>query len=191
MASTLNLQVRYRPLRIGWCIRDGNVEQLRKVLRLTHTLWGGRFNPVIPVDNFDLARQLVSVFRVDALYPASGDPQLKDFVRQFPYLPPPLFHEELFLDSDSSSGKAATLLSVYHPLRHLHERHIRNVAKPRFSFKLFDWEDGDPLGDVLLITFGGFPPKEEVGRDFGAFLEKPLAASRIHLSPDVTVHTPD
>ena len=37
----INLQVRYRPIRIGWCVREGDFEELRKALRLTHTFWGG------------------------------------------------------------------------------------------------------------------------------------------------------
>ena len=45
--STLNIYVKHRPVRISWCIREGNWDDLRKVLRLTHTLWGGRYNPII------------------------------------------------------------------------------------------------------------------------------------------------
>jgi hypothetical protein len=47
----MTLRVRYRPLRIGWCVRSDEFEGLGRVLRVTHTLWGGRFNPVLPVDD--------------------------------------------------------------------------------------------------------------------------------------------
>jgi hypothetical protein len=55
----IHLQVRYRPMRIGYCIKKGHLEEFRKALRLTPTLWGGRFNPIIPLGNPRLARLLI------------------------------------------------------------------------------------------------------------------------------------
>jgi hypothetical protein len=43
-------------VRVGWCIEHDDLDGLRTALRLTHTLWGGRFNPIIPVGNPGLAR---------------------------------------------------------------------------------------------------------------------------------------
>ena len=63
--DTLNLRIAYRPLRIGWCIRTNNKEDIKKALHLTHTLWGGRYNPLIPIDNPSLAKKLMDLFRVD------------------------------------------------------------------------------------------------------------------------------
>ena len=64
----INLRVRYRPIKIGWCVQENNLREYRKALRLTHTLWGGRFNPIIPLGDPELARMLVRTFRVDCLY---------------------------------------------------------------------------------------------------------------------------
>src|SRR5208282_6491172 len=85
--GTLSVRVRYRPFRIGWCVREGDLDDVRRVLRLTHTLWGGRYNPIIPIDHRASASQLVDLFRVDALYPAADDPQVDEFIKTFPYLP--------------------------------------------------------------------------------------------------------
>lgn len=65
--NTQSLTVRYRPIRIGWCIRSGDFEAMREALKLTFTMWGGRYNPLIPVDDFDFASSLVRLFRVDVL----------------------------------------------------------------------------------------------------------------------------
>jgi hypothetical protein len=67
MASK-SLRVRYRPIRIGWCIEDGNLNEFRRAARLTHTLAGGKFNPIILVGS-DAAGALVKHFRVDLLFP--------------------------------------------------------------------------------------------------------------------------
>jgi len=46
--NALSVNVQYRPIRIGLCIRENNLQDYDKALRLIHTLWGGRYNPVIP-----------------------------------------------------------------------------------------------------------------------------------------------
>ncbi len=51
MSGTLSVNVTYRPIRIGFCIRQDNIDDYKKALKLTHTLWGGRYNPIIPVGN--------------------------------------------------------------------------------------------------------------------------------------------
>lgn len=55
----INLQVRYHPIRIGWCIKEGDLEEFRNALLLTHTLCGGRFNPIIPLGDPRLTRLLI------------------------------------------------------------------------------------------------------------------------------------
>ena len=68
--------MRYRPIRLGFCVQKGNMDELRRALHLTHAFWGGRFNPVIPVGTSEedrrLAMSLVDAFHVDALYPLSN-----------------------------------------------------------------------------------------------------------------------
>jgi hypothetical protein len=49
----------------------------------------------------------------------------------------------------------------------------------------FECDPKDPLADVFLAYFGGYPPKEEVSRDYADLVEKSLAGQRIQLKvPD-------
>jgi hypothetical protein len=48
--DTLNLRVRYRPLRIGFCIGRNNIDAYREAVRVATTMWGGKFNVIVPVD---------------------------------------------------------------------------------------------------------------------------------------------
>lgn len=178
--DTLSVRIKYRPVRIGWCIRDGDIAELRKALRLTHTMWGGRFNPIIPVDNFEYGEQLVKVFRVDVLVSPSDDEAIKSFTDRFPYLPNPFFPPVLFVKEDS--GKTySTVVDLYHPIRRLYEEHFKNRSTVVFRASLYEWNDDDPLRDVLLATFGGFPPVSETGTDYGGLIEKHLAAEKLNL----------
>jgi hypothetical protein len=144
-------------------------------------MWGGRFNPIIPVDKSDLAIQLVKLFRVDVLLPVSEDKTVAKFIEQFAYLPYPFSHSELFINE--GSGKVfAQILDLYHPIRHLYERHIKNNPSPSFRATLYEWREEDPLSNVFLATFGGFPPKEQTGTDYYGFIEKYLAAEKVDLT---------
>ena len=48
--DTIRVDICYRPLRIGWAIRAGDIDAFRQAVRLSYTLWGGRFNSIIVVD---------------------------------------------------------------------------------------------------------------------------------------------
>lgn len=180
--NTLNLRIRYRPLRIGWCVRNDNMDDLRKALRLTHTLWGDRYNPVIPIDDLKFAKQLINFFRVDALYPTSDDIQIRNFIDKFTYLPWPSIYKEIFTDSES--GKSATLLDVFHTIYRIYEDHVKNIPDPRISFTIFEWDNNDPLSDMALAMLGGFPSNDEIGVDYSSLIEKYLPTKRFVMNPD-------
>jgi hypothetical protein len=121
---THSVQVRYRPVRFGWCLRTGDMEQLRRVLRLTHTLWGGRFNPIIPIDDPARGDTLVERARADLLWGAADDVGVQRFIQNYPWLRWPWASSELF--APSFHGVDALYLDIVHPVRRIHEDYIKN-----------------------------------------------------------------
>lgn len=186
--STLHLRVKYRPLRIGWCIRDGNLEDLRRALRLTYTLWGGCYNPVIPLGDVEQGKEIVEAFHLDALYPVSADPSIKAFTESFKHLHWPVFFQDLFIEGYlDKAKKTATLLDIYHPIRQLYEEHIYKHPEPFISAVQYEWPNDDPLGDVLLASFGGYPSIEEIGIDYTAFFIKYLNGKKTTINVNAPV----
>jgi predicted Zn finger-like uncharacterized protein len=187
--STLSVRIRYRPIRLGFCVRRGNIDDVRQALRLTHTLWGGRFNPIIPVGNTDaeneLARALVDVFNLDALYAIGSVPAIEGFIMSFRYLPWPKFDRGLFLEG--LRGKTASFLDIYHPVAALFEEHIKDKTEPRVTGTLFDWQENDPLKDVFLASFGAYPTRDEIGKDYTDFFVTNLRAKRVTLNVEDAV----
>ena len=175
--NTLSLSVKYRPIRIGWCIKTGDFEALRKALRLTFTMWGGRYNPLIPVDNPDLARKLIDLFRVDILWPLTADKSVEDFIKRFPHLDNPI-HGEIFT---MGSRLESQFVDISHPVRRAYEENFKNIATPGIKVKIRTWSLEDPLADVMLLTFGAVPPAQETGTDYLAFLKRYLAAEEAYI----------
>jgi hypothetical protein len=181
--GTINLRVRYRPVRIGWCVQENNLEEYRKALRLTHTLWGGRFNPVIPLGDPELARSLIKVFRVDCLYCIGQSPEWDALRAEFKHLPWPHFNEDLFIQGQG--GPMATFLDVYHPGRHFYDSHVKDRERPSRNGTLLHWDPADRLADILLATFGAYPAKADIGIDYETVFQKCLAAQDVNV-PDTS-----
>lgn len=55
MNSTIN--VKTRPLKIGWCIKKDDFEALLLASQLSNTFWGGYWHVMIPIDNENLAKK--------------------------------------------------------------------------------------------------------------------------------------
>ena len=174
----LNLRISYRPVRIGWCVRLGDLEDVRRVLLWTHTVWGGRYNPIIPVDASLDGAQLVRRFRVDALYPAANDESLNRFADSFPYLRWPEFQRPAEFFEETGSGKQAPVLDISHPVSRLHRDYIKGEPAPKMSASLFTWDPKDPLSDVFLAQFGSYPSPSEIGIDCAGFIIRHLAQKR-------------
>jgi hypothetical protein len=91
MMDTTRVDICYRPLRIAWAIRSDDWAAFREAVRLTHSLWGGRFNPIVMVDRADEAHQTIELFRADFVVPVGAADEVQNFPGQFPYLINPLF----------------------------------------------------------------------------------------------------
>ena len=140
----VSLKVRYRPLRMGWCIDAENRDDFLAAVSLSHVFWGGRYFPIIPCASQELSRAIVRAFHVDALYNVSGTPAVDAFIADFPYLRWPDYHPELF--ADTGGQKLATLLDVAHPAQQLFETHVDRRDKPRIEASLYQWQVWeDPL----------------------------------------------
>src|ERR1700731_2710171 len=95
---TVSINLRYRPLRFGWCVKKGDFAALRRAGKLSFTMWGGCFNPIIPTDDPTLGDALIRLFRVDALAPASDQEDVRAFIKKYKHLPWPLMGDEHFAD---------------------------------------------------------------------------------------------
>jgi len=168
----VSLRVSYRPLRIGWCIEAEDLDHFAKAVALSHVFWGGRFNPIIPCSNRELAEALIRAFNVDALYNVSGGAAVDNFIKEFPYIQWPDFHRELFVESGAGRERRPTLLDVAHPAQHLYESHVDRREKPAIDAALYSWNDADPLRFAFSATCGSYPSEAETGRDYSQLFQK-------------------
>lgn len=188
--NTLSIQLRYRPIRIGWCVENDDFDAFRQSARRSFSLWGGRFNPIIPIDDPKNARRLIDLFRVDCLYPGSDTEAVKAFIELQRHLPWPGYHRGFVMDR-GPAGKSSTIADLLAPIRQVYDEHFKNNPQADPLLVLHDWSDDDPLGDVLLATFGGLLPPETTAEDYRGLLQFHLRAEVHTIAPDQPVVLPD
>jgi hypothetical protein len=76
----INLRVRYRPIRIGWCVKTDDLTDFRDAVRLSHAFWGGKFNPIIPLGDKIASERLIEAFQVDCLHCISPTSESDQFL---------------------------------------------------------------------------------------------------------------
>src|SRR5712664_1165991 len=96
MQSPPRIWLDYRPVRIGWVIPDRDVVRLTAAAAWNSCLWGGRFNPIIPVHDTVQADQLVKTFAVDLLISIDGTESTRAFIDRFPHLAMNRWREPIF-----------------------------------------------------------------------------------------------
>lgn len=163
--DTLRVDICYRPLRIAWAIRRDDWDSLRRAIRYSHALWGGRFNPIIVADDEVESREVVEAFRADFVLPIGSDACLRDIASRFSYLIRPYVGDGLFQLAGNSYTSRAHALDMQNALAFVANKPIWASLVER-GVRDFTWEEDDPLATVLLAQLGAFPDPAEVGEDY-------------------------
>jgi hypothetical protein len=179
--DTVRVDLVYRPLRVCWAIAPGDVDAFRRVVRLNFTLWGGRFNPIVIVDGTEQPQQLVEAFRPDLILAMGADPAIEAFVKEYPYLGKPFFNDGLFTGGAGQDARAQ-FLDIHNAI--VEARKV-NAWKDitAAGVKIVTWDGNDPLKDVLLMSFGGFPDRADCPIDYLDILRRASEATDLLCPP--------
>ena len=162
---TTSLVIKYRPARIGFLIRRGSRDDFLTAVRINTLLWGGKFNPCLPISANDTAwaDELLELFPVDFLYAVSDAPELNAFKERYPFLSQTHRHAGSVFQEDWRSKKhepqfldIKNVIDRYwsEEFRHKPEEFVSNFVLPR-------WESSDPLHALFATLFGQFPTPDE------------------------------
>jgi hypothetical protein len=158
--ESIRVDICYRPLRIGWAIRAGDVNAFRSAVRFSFALWGRRFNPIIVADQEELARNLVDLFRLDMIIPVGDSDIVKSFPRRFQYLINPFSHDGVFV-GDGTGGARCQVLDIHNALKYLEAQPGWDEVKET-GVRLYKWDPDDPLADIFLMHLGQYPNTDDI-----------------------------
>jgi len=156
------------------------MEAFRNAVRSSYALWGGRFNPILVADREEETKRLVDLFRVDVIWPFGDGEAVKTLPEKYPYLISPFFRNALFIGG-ANDRKHAQVLDVQNAVSHLIDRPDWQRLKDH-GVRLFTWQPNDPLADVFLVQFGGYPSVEETGVDYCDVLKRAAQANCVAMN---------
>lgn len=161
--ATTSLFVNYRPLKIGFCVQKGNIENVVRAAEINTLLWGGLYNPIIPIGkDSEEALKLVNLFNIDLLYPVSKTPEINKFIEEHKHLwwrnpyDKLLFHQ---FDKELRMG----VLDVSNIINYYWETEFKNVKKSNCF--LPTWSKQDTLSAIFSLEFGRYPVDPKLAYD--------------------------
>jgi hypothetical protein len=184
---TVNFTVRHRPARIGFLVHPGDFADLQSAAALCCVLWGGVYNPVIPVAAATdaTADDLLRQFQVDVLVPVGQSSEIDKFVARYPWLRSPRMSGNDILVADwHSKRKTVVYLDVLNAIDKYWEQEFRHAAEGSDSAcRLVTWDESDTLRHLFAVGFGAYDGALNLKDDFRDAFLKGLRASEVHI-PD-------
>jgi hypothetical protein len=179
--TTASIEVGYRPVRVGFLVREGVLDDVLIAARLSTLIWGGYGNLIVPVgDDMDAACEYLKQVEADVLHPIVEDSRLARVVDAFPYLRLPGEMRMRGILRATAVGELS-LLDVRVLASHYYETlFVRPGAKSRTARPR--WGSSDALAPLYTVMFGeyGVSDDDRFARAFRA-----LGAEDVALAPQV------
>lgn len=161
--ETARIGITYRPLRLAWAVHEGDFAGLRRAMRNSFALWGGRTFPILVIERKAEAEKIVADYCVDVICPIKSTNEATAFVAAFPHLSSPFHNDPVF---DGSGGVA--VLDLRNLIKY---RRTRVGERNReWTYTIVEWDHDDPQADAMLSHFGQYPLPDEAGFDYLKFL---------------------
>ncbi len=171
--TTLSASLRLRPTRIGFLVRPDDMAAVRQIMQVCTCLWGGVYNPIIPVcttlpdswrdssfcdkTGLQLAHGYIKFFEPDVFVEAqdglAAEVGLLD--SQLEYGEPRTIPIDVFSDANPDRGPRPFGTSILHVYRSLYEREFRFVSRDGSRVAAVSTAGND--GAFVEAVFGGFP----------------------------------
>ena len=185
--STTSLSIKYRPIKIGFLIRDDNIDDLIKAAGINTLLWGGIYNPVIPVSptNKDFPNQLLNLFSVDVLFAVSPTKEIDEIIKNNPFLRDPNHYaDKIFYEDWYTKKNIIGYLDSINIVDYYWEKEFKNNENTESSCALVRWSNTDTCSNLFSILFGYFPSSYNLKDDFQKAFLKGLRSKEINITQD-------
>jgi len=180
--STINLSVKYRPVKIGFLVEYGDIDALVRTAGINNLLWGGIYNTIIPVSkDTTFAEKLIKLFSVDVLCPICHTDAIDNLIKKYKFLKLPDFYgKSIFLDNNES---LIAYLDSYNAIYNVYENSFKNQTDKdlKSNFRLVKWKENDKLANLFAICFGYFPKSYNLKEKYEEAYLKGLQAKEVNI----------
>jgi len=178
--GTTTFYLNYRPVRIGFLVRNGNTEDLIEAASLNTILWGGIFNPIIPVSYENKSTdQLIDLFSVDALYAVAESDPIKEVLKRHDFLRCPHNFENVIysLEGDKAHTRYVDIINLILVIWDKEFKFAPQDYKSNCTF--IRWDNEDAFSTLYTLLFGSYKMPFE---GFASHFIKGLKAKELAIS---------
>lgn len=182
--ATTEFTISYRPIRAALLVRDQSFDDLKRAAGIASMLWGGIYNPIIPVgsDLYD-ALKLCETYNVDVLLPIAESVEIKQIMNENMFLAlsqKPL--RGVFTEEWHTKKLDLVYIDIVHAIDFLWTRNIKDLKDGQHSNAvLVTWDDDDPLATLFSLQYGYYPVIENLNKNFKAAFLNGLRARERHI----------
>lgn len=185
--ATSNLSLNYRPIRIGFLVKEGSLDDLVLAAKINTLLWGGIYNPIIPVGGgTNLPEQLIELYAVDVLHRVSQTDEINVIYDKYNYLRTPYYYEDVIYKKEEGGKEEIRFFDILHIIKYYWEKEFKFAREPESNCMFIKWENGNPFDTLFTIIFGKYP--ESFNRFENAFL-KGLKAKEVFIGKEDNIDT--
>lgn len=187
----IGIYINYRPLRIGYCLRQNDLDNLRQVGIINTYLSGGILNPIIVISDEDDQEQVknkILSIRPDILFTFEDSLKTKLELFERDYLPPPFQIRDNIIYEESGIH-SFQVLDIGPIIRNVWEAYMKVSKKKYSNCVLPKWDKNDSLSLLFSLMLGSFdlPYKFKTNYEelyLKGLKAKPLTIEKNSILPD-------
>lgn len=151
--NTTRVYIKKRPVKIGFLIEEGNIDDLVEIAGVNTLLWGGIYNPIIPINgnNERLSKYLIKTFDVDTISSEKNNKKINDFIKNRDYFKIGFESDSVFLDQSKTIFKYT---DIRHLIYYIWDNILKNKSNNKSDYYIANWDKADPLNKLFSIDFG-------------------------------------
>lgn len=176
--EAIHFRQRLRPIRYAFMVNQGDIEAALSAVSLNTALWGGLYNPIIPV--IPEAEPLLAEFDPDEILDLTGGRLDRPLLDRYPLR---VVTPEHLVDRDRNGRRRLGFgFDVLPILREIHEKEVRHSTDPTRA-ALVHTDAGDGWPEYVSFAFGSFSRLPEVDIDFSDIFRRALRARDVAFDP--------
>jgi hypothetical protein len=177
--ESIHIRQRVRPSRYAFVVSGGDFGGALQAASINAALWGGVYNPIVPVEPEDQRNGLLVAFDPDFLVNLTG--------RDLPATLADRYDERIIAESDlvgtdhRTRQKELTLgFNIIPLLNHVHEREVRFTSEPTRAGIIVPG-DAEDLAGFVAFAFGLFRWIPETDIKFDELFQRGLRARTVEM----------
>ncbi len=182
--DSIHIRQRLRPSRYAFVVNDGDLNAGLQAASLNAALWGGIYNPIVPLMPVESRDGLLKAFDPDLLVNLTGTDLPTDLALRYKHrIVAPAY---LIRTDDRTNRRELGLgFNILPLLRYVHEKEVRFSAEPtRAALIVPQTAPGWP--EFTAFAYGSFQWLPEMDVDFEDMFRRGLRARNVNL-PELTV----